>query len=179
MKLDLEWTDGEGFAVEIDEEVTDENLADEIIEAITADPGIGWTRVEESTPGVNKKRRRQVRERLFDAKRIVNIGREGGADMWLYECPERKQSRLYRVDDPTIQHLRPDPGADGAQTAPASPVGHRKASAPCAPPYRGAGGVGADPPAVIPGQTTVWDMLGELDPDAPPEAHPDDAWTPE
>ena len=94
MKLDLEWTDGEGFAVEIDEEVTDENLADEIIEAITADPGIGWTRVEDSTPGVNKKRRRQVRERLFDAKRIVNIGREGGADMWLYECPERKQSRL-------------------------------------------------------------------------------------
>jgi hypothetical protein len=145
--LQLVWTPGEGFAVATAEEITDEALSEQILTAIRSDPGIGWTRIEESTPGVNRERRRAVRDGLFAAGTILNIAKMDGVEVALSEIPPRKSARLYLADDPTIQHLRLGPGADGAQTAPAKPAGERTASAPCAPPYRGAVGAGAVPPA--------------------------------
>ena len=142
----LAWTPGEGFEVEDRPEFTDEEVGDQIVTAIAADPGAGWTKVEEATPGMSKQKRRQARDGLLRGGVIVNIGREAGADVWLEECPERKQARLYLASDPTIQHLRPDPGADGAQSAPATGVDIDRHLRP-APRLKGAqGGAVADPP---------------------------------
>jgi putative DNA primase/helicase len=119
--LRLMWTDGEGFAIADQTEITDTDLAEQIIAAIGVNPGTGWTRIEEATPGVKAQRRRQVRDGLLAEGRIVNINKIAGQETWLDHCPERKQARLFSADDPAIQHLRPDPDADGTQFA--SPPG--------------------------------------------------------
>jgi hypothetical protein len=114
--LQLVWADGEGFRLEDTAEVDDETLAEQIIAAIAAEPGIGWTRIEEATPGVARKRRRDIRDRLLRDGRIVNVVKgKDGAEVALDSCPERRPASLYVGDDPTISHLRPASGADGAQ----------------------------------------------------------------
>ena len=144
--LTLTWADAEGFAVEEKPELDDDTIAEKLLTAITADPGIGWTRVVEQTRGIANPRRKAVRDQLLHAGRIVNVGKnEGGDEVLLDHCPERRQARLYAADDPTILHLRPDPGADGAQTAPAGGEGGHLASAPLRPDLKkGRRGVGAD-----------------------------------
>jgi hypothetical protein len=113
--LNLAWTEGDGFTVEDKPEVTDDDLAEQMLEVIAHDPGTGWTRVEEAIPGVRSARRRAIRDRLLTAGQLVNIGKEDGVAVWLTECPQRKAARLFLPDDPTIRHLRPDPDADGTQ----------------------------------------------------------------
>jgi len=121
--LQLVWTDVEGFNVEQKEELDDETLAEQIVAAIRHDPGKGWSRVEEATPGVNRQRRMAVRDGLLARGQIVNIGKgESGEEVALAYCPERKAARLFPVDDPTISHLLPAWGADGEQIAPARTV---------------------------------------------------------
>lgn len=140
--LQLRWTDGEGFEVEDKPELDDDTLAEQLFDFISKNPGTTWTKVETATPGVNKERRRAVRDVLFAGERIVNVVKEDGEDVALLSCPERRPSRLYQADDPAISHLRRAPGAVAAQAAPARGAGEPAASAPCAPPLRGAG-VGA------------------------------------
>jgi hypothetical protein len=112
----LTWTEGDGFALEDAPELDDEAIAAQLLEAIRANPGAGWTRIEEATPGMSKQRRRTVRDGLLARGEIVNRGKdESGAEVLLDHCPERRASRLYPADDPTLAHLRPSPGADGAQ----------------------------------------------------------------
>ena len=132
--------------VEDKPEVTDNDVADRIVAAISGDPGSGWTRVEEAVPGVGARRRRQVRDGLFAAGVIVNIAKIDGAEKWLRECPERKKSRLYLESDPAIQHLRPDPDADGTQTASAAGVGIDQHLRPASRPIRDAGTQSQIPP---------------------------------
>lgn len=118
--LQLAWADGEGFTVEEKPELDDDTIAEQLIAVITGNPGVGWTRVEEQTPGMARGRRKTVRDELLRAGTVVNIVKdENGELVALDHCPERRPARLYLADDPTIRHLRPDPGADGAQTAPA------------------------------------------------------------
>jgi hypothetical protein len=143
--LQLVWTAGEGFAVDEREQLDEDTLAEQIIAAIAKTPGTGWSRVEQATPGVRRDRRRSVRDALLAAGKVANIAKIDGVETWLDHCPERRPARLFAADDPTIQHLRPDPGADGAQSAPAEGAEDRSASAPCAPPLEGRRGVGADP----------------------------------
>jgi hypothetical protein len=141
--LELNWTDGDNYEVDEKPEITDDDIAAQILAYVSANPGTGWTKVEEATPGVQRQRRRTIRDRLFGDGVIVNIVKQDGHDVALDHCPERRQARLYRASDPTISHLRPDPGAAGAQTAP-STDGAPTASAPLRPdPKEGAGG-GAD-----------------------------------
>jgi AAA domain len=121
----LVWADGEGFTVEEKPELDDEAIAEKIVAAVTAEPGVRWTRVEEQTPGMAKERRRAVRDGLLRAGKIVNLAKdETGELVALNRCPERKPARLYLGADPAIRHLRPDPGADEAQSAP--PGGERQ-----------------------------------------------------
>jgi hypothetical protein len=117
--LNLMWTDGDGFEVEDKPVLDDQAIADMILAAIQDDPGAGWGQLEQMTPGVNRQRRRDVRDGLFAAGRIVNIVSLDGSEVALDRCPERKPARLYLADDPTITHLRPDPGAAAAQSTPA------------------------------------------------------------
>jgi hypothetical protein len=144
--LSLTWTDGEGFAVETKDETTDEDVAERLLAAISDNPGTSWTRVEEATPGVQAQRRRQIRDRLFADREIVNIAKIDGADRWLWECPPNKRSNLYPADDPTIQHLRPDRDAAGTRSASATGVTPSADTASRVPPYRDAGSRDADPP---------------------------------
>jgi hypothetical protein len=122
--LNLIWTDGDGFEVEEKDELNDTTLAELITAYISDHPGSGWKAVEQATPGVNASRRRQVRDGLLQARQIVNVAKFDGSDVILDHCPERKQARLYQADDPTIQHLRPDPDAVRTQTASAWGAGN-------------------------------------------------------
>lgn len=112
--MHLRWADGAGFEVEEKPEMTPEQIAEMILAAVAANPGTGWTRVEEATPGVKSQTRRGVRDDLLRRGLLINIGK---GDKLLDHVPERQAARLYLADDPTIQHLRPDPDADGTQTA--------------------------------------------------------------
>jgi hypothetical protein len=126
-KITLLWTDGEGFAVAAPEDkVTDADVADMIRDAIAADPGTGWTKVEDATPGVGRQDRNAIRDTLLTDGVIVNIAKIDGTETWLDTCPARKPARLFLATDPTIQHLRRDPGAAPAQAAPTTAGGLRE-----------------------------------------------------
>jgi hypothetical protein len=82
-----------------------------------------------------------VRDDLLRSGKLVNVvTNEAGEKVLLDHCPERRPARLYPADDPTIRHLRPDPGAGAAQAAPAGGEG---ASAPLRRAPRPKGGAGA------------------------------------
>lgn len=93
--------------------------------------------MEKATTGVGNERLRAVRDRLLESGRLVNIVKKDGEETALDHCPERKPSRLYRGEDPSISHLRQESGAGPAQTAPLWGAGRESASAPCAPPLKG------------------------------------------
>jgi hypothetical protein len=114
----LTWTEGDGFEVDERPELDDNTLADLILAHVGENAGTSWTKVEEATPGVNRQRRRDVRDRLLTGGRLVNVVKEDGDEVAIDTCPERKTSRLYLADDPAISHLRPAPGAAAAQSAP-------------------------------------------------------------
>jgi hypothetical protein len=145
--LQLVWTPGDGFALNEQSEVTEQDIETQLISAVKAKPGVAWTPIEKQIKGVSNDVKRRVRDRLLREGVIVNIAKAAGRDVWLEECPERRPSSLYMVDDPTIQSLRPDSGAGGAQTVLGQPVGDHLAPAPCAPPYKGRTAVGAATPA--------------------------------
>jgi hypothetical protein len=144
--FNLVWTDGAGFRVDDSPQLDDEAIADKILDCVTAKPGTGWTDVEKATPGVARERRKAVRDGLLAAGRIVNVVKEDGRERVIGHVPERRAAHLYRGDDPTIAHLRRDPGADAAQAAPLWGENAQEPSAPCAPPYKGRRRSGADSP---------------------------------
>ena len=80
--------------------------------------GLAGQRWRDETRGINRQRRMAVRDRLLIGGRLVNIAEEDGREIALAYCPERRPSRLYRTDDPTISHLLPARGAGGEQIAP-------------------------------------------------------------
>jgi hypothetical protein len=145
--LQLQWTDGEGFAVEDKPELDDETIAGPILAAIDADPGIGATKLDDAIKGVGNDRKRAVRDDLLRAGRIINVVARDGVDVALDHCPERSKARLHLAQDPAVSHLRQGSGADPAQTAPLWAEGDGPASAPCATPIRRTG-VGAEPTAL-------------------------------
>jgi hypothetical protein len=115
--LHLTWADNESFQVLDKPEVTDDNIAEQLLTAVTANPGIGWSDLEKAVPGVRSERRRKVRDRLLEAGQLVNIGRIDGHAAWLTECPKGKRTQLHLANDPTIRQLRPDPDEVGTQSA--------------------------------------------------------------
>ncbi len=61
-------------------DLTDETIAEQIVDFISANRGTGWTHVEEATPGVGVVRRRAVRDGLLKAGRIVNVVKIEGVE---------------------------------------------------------------------------------------------------
>jgi hypothetical protein len=152
--MQLLWAEGDSFTVS--EELDEETLVERILDYIAANGGTGWTAVAEATPGVNHKRRMEVRDRLFGQRRIVNARRKKGEpEEALFEVEEAKRCRLYVADDPAIAHLLPRSGAVGEQTAPPWGEGGDTQLLPAPRPLRGAGGAVGDrssPPAEFDGQ---------------------------
>ena len=93
-------------------------IAERIVAVIRGNPGTSWTKVVEGIPGIARTHRAAIRDRLFAEGAIVNVGKDEDGEVAWDHCPERRTARLHPADDPTIQHLRPERGADGAQTAP-------------------------------------------------------------
>ena len=119
--LNLAWDGHDGYTVEDKPELSDEDLAEQMLAAVAENPGTGWTRVEQAIPGVRSTRRRDVRDRLLHTGRLVNIGTRDGVDTWLTTCLEPGRSRVcIWPPTPPSRHLRPDPEADGTQAASAS-----------------------------------------------------------
>jgi hypothetical protein len=144
--LYLVWSDGDGFALEDKPELDDNALADLIIAAITENPGAGWTKVEAAVRGTRNDRKRAVRDGLLRDGRILNVVKQDGVEVALDHCPERSPARLYLPEDPTISHLRPGRGADGAQAVPLWAEGTDQPLRPAPLPIR-AQARGADPAA--------------------------------
>jgi hypothetical protein len=143
--LNLSWAPGESFEVEEREELDDNALADLILQFVRQHPGTGWSKVEEATKGKERQARNAVRDRLLAGGRLVNVVKDAGVETAIDRILERRPSRLFTADDPTIRHLLPAPGADAEQTAPATPGGGNlhllRAPLPI-----GEHGVGADAP---------------------------------
>ena len=110
--LNLTWAEDEGFAVEEKPELDDEAIAEQILAAIAAEPGIGWTRVEEQTPGIGRQAAAGgPRPAARGPGRSSTSSRTRRAS-WSLSTTARSADRRVSTsaDDPTIRHLRPEPG---------------------------------------------------------------------
>jgi hypothetical protein len=170
--LALIWANGDGFAVEEKSDLDDEAVAEMIVDAIAADPGIGWAKVEKATPGVGVERRRLVRDRLLRDGAIVNVAKNAnGEQVAMSECPERKAAHLYLASDPTILHLRRDSDSDAIQTASLfDQGGHLRPLRPASALLRDAGRSDADS---HPGESTAKDPQSASERDADADAEVD------
>jgi hypothetical protein len=81
----------------------------------SANPGLGWTKIEREVRGIANDRKREIRDTLFREGRIVNVVKQDGVEVLLHECPERSPARLFLSEDPSLSHLRPASGAAPAQ----------------------------------------------------------------
>ena len=120
--LQLVWTDGEGFDVDDTPDVSDEDIAEQLLHAIAGSPGQGWSLIEKMTPGSSRDRRNKVRDGLFAAGRIVNVVGPKGAETVLTECAQGKRTHLYLADDPAIGALLLARGEVGEKLFSAPPV---------------------------------------------------------
>ena len=104
--LQLAWTDGEGFSVEDKPEFDDATIATMILDAVLADPGIGWSKIRKATPGIGEDKRASVRDGLLARGELVNIAKtESGEQVALDHLERGKLARLYPSADPTIRAL--------------------------------------------------------------------------
>ncbi len=85
-KLQLAWTDGEGFEVIEDEERDDNQVADEILAFVLAHGGCGWNKVDEAVEGKGG-RLRTIRDGLLEGRRLVNLGSTARMKLWHADDP--------------------------------------------------------------------------------------------
>jgi hypothetical protein len=140
--LELMWAPGDAFTIDEQPDRSDEEISNRILDHIQEHPGAGSTALEKAVGG-NAARCRQIRDGLFHARLIVNVAKVDGVDRWLFECKPAKAAHLYRIDNPTIQHLRPDSDAVGTQSG--RQAGNATAS--CVQPLKGRRDEDADPAA--------------------------------
>lgn len=87
-KLQLTWTEGEGFEVVEEEERDDNTVADEILAFVLEHGGTGWNKVEGAVEG-NGSRLRTLRDGLVDGGRLVNAGTSSRMKLWNADDPLR------------------------------------------------------------------------------------------
>jgi len=109
--LHLLWTDGDGYTVGDKPGVTDDTLADRILEAVLANGGASWNKIDVNTVG-NGGEKRKIRDRLLAGERIFDAGGKAGMKLWHADDPARPLDQ---------QQLRPD--LDAPEDAPASTTG--------------------------------------------------------
>jgi hypothetical protein len=110
--FELDWAEGESFTRREKEELDEEALTERILELVDENDGPGWTQVSESITGASNEEKKKARDRALATGKLVNRNKD---DELLDHVEARKQTRLYRADDPTISHLRRDSGAVAAQ----------------------------------------------------------------
>ena len=85
-KLQLVWTEGEGFDVTDEEERDDNAVADEILEFVLNHGGTGWNKVDQAVAGKGD-RLRAIRDGLLEGGRLVNRGSEARMKLWHVDDP--------------------------------------------------------------------------------------------
>jgi AAA domain-containing protein len=112
--LHLVWSEGEGFELEERPEVTEETIADGIIEAVRALPGGSWSKIRDSNTVRGKTEvATKVRDRLLASGLLVNTAaREGYFNLWLPDDPAAGRSHVgtgqERLTWPSPEEGRPD-----------------------------------------------------------------------
>lgn len=111
----LVWSDGEGFTVEEREEVTEDTIERDLLEAIRANPGASWRKVRATVKG-NAELAAEVRDRLIAAGAIVNQAtRDGYFNLHLPDDPAASGSELRTALEPLASPLPlPDAGGGGS-----------------------------------------------------------------
>ena len=117
-KLDLVWTDGEGFAVEDKPEHTDDDLAAMIVAEVRKAQGTAWKAVERAIKGVGNDRLVEVRNRMLERRELVNVVEQDGVEVGIFECPKGRRASLHTADDPSIAHLAQEFGPVPGQSSP-------------------------------------------------------------
>jgi hypothetical protein len=120
----LNWRPGEAFELDETPETTDDDLAEQLVQAVRESPGASWNALDEQL-SAKATRKRAIRDRLLETGALVNAGT--GARM-----------RLYLPDDPDLGLLRPDRDAPGTHSASPPGVERKSATASRVPPYRDA-----------------------------------------
>ena len=88
----LNWTEGEGFELDDKPEVTEDTIAEQILEAITATPGASWSKIRDGVRG-KATDAAKVRDRLLAADQIVNLApRDGYFELWHSDDPAASRS---------------------------------------------------------------------------------------
>lgn len=87
-KMQLAWTEGEGFEVIEDEERDDNTIADEILAYVLEHGGTGWNKVDQAVEGKGD-RLRSIRDSLLDGARLVNTGTPARMKLWHADDPAR------------------------------------------------------------------------------------------
>lgn len=109
--LELRWEPGASFSVDDTPKISDDDLIEQLLAIIGATPGITASKAEKAVQGVGNDRIRQVRDRMLKGGVIVNRAKIDGVEQLLDETRERVATRLHLANDPTIRHLRQNPGA--------------------------------------------------------------------
>jgi hypothetical protein len=86
-KTHLTWAEGESFTVEEKPEVSDDTIADDLLDAVRANPGASWSKLREHVTG-NATECAKVRDRLIAAGTLVNsAARDGYFNLWHHDDP--------------------------------------------------------------------------------------------
>jgi len=112
---DLLWTGNGEFAFDEKPELTNEAIAERIIQAVRDNPGAGWGKVEAAVPGIRADRRRAIRDRLLSEGRIVNVVKVDGKRRVLNAVLQGRPSSFYLPIDPVVLTLRPAPDEVGTE----------------------------------------------------------------
>jgi Bifunctional DNA primase/polymerase, N-terminal/AAA domain len=118
--LELNWTEGDSYEVNVKPELSDDDIADRILAAVRANPGTDWTKVEKAVTGVQGTHRRTIRDRLLTDRVLVNVNKVDGVLVALDHCRQGRPAHLHLASDPTIAHLRPDPDVAGTKSSSAT-----------------------------------------------------------
>lgn len=122
----LVWQPGEAFLLEDKPEVTDDTMAEQLLDAVRANPGGSWNQLRSEITG-NAQEAARVRDRLIADNAIVNTAPEGRFKLWLPEDPlaarsEPRTALERRIDAETAT---PD-GTTDTVTVPRSRLRERR-----------------------------------------------------
>jgi hypothetical protein len=108
----LVWADGDAFAIVAQEEVTEADMVEALIEAARLNPGGSWSeiRASEVTKG-NDADKAKLRDRLLDSGRLVNTATRKGA------------FKLWDAADPALPAFRAEAGTEAGTERAATPNG--------------------------------------------------------
>ena len=113
-----------------------------VVAYVRKNPGNGWRKVAEATPGSNTATPKRRPRPALSARGLVNVVKVDGVLQAVDQSSSARRRSSHTADDPTITHLRPGSGAGGVRGLRLPRVKRDGSTASCVSPI-GAQGVGA------------------------------------